>query len=365
EELDDPAFEMLHWDLMFWSERYREKHLDVSTEELRPYFPLDKALDGLFEITNRLFGITVKPAAGEARGWHPDVMFFKIFEESGEHIASFYFDPYSRPAEKRGGAWMNELWGREVKEDGSVRTPVAYLCCNQTPPTSDAPSLMTFGEVSTLFHEFGHGLQHMLTTVDFPEAAGMTNLEWDAIEVCSMFMQEWVYDRETILGLAKHYKTGEPLPEAKFDKLVAARTHMAGYGMLRQVFLGALDMEIYHRLDPSGAVKPNDRVQEMAPAYSLIDPLPENRFICQFGHIFSGPYAAGYYSYKWAEVMSADAFAAFEEAGADPDALGKTGRKYKETFLQLGATRPPAEVFREFRGRDPQIEPLLRRYALI
>ena len=361
--------DLMNWDTSFWAEKQREAKFDFNEEELRPYFSLPKVLDGLFGLANRIFGITINAADGDAPVWHEDVRYFQIKDENGEAIAFFYLDPYSRPAEKRGGAWMNDCVGRAkmvVEGKTETRLPVAYLTCNQTPPVEDKPSLMTFGEVTTLFHEFGHGLQHMLTTIDHPGAAGINNVEWDAVELPSQFMENWCYDRPTLFGMAKHYQTGETLPEEYYQKLVAAKNYMSGSGMLRQLHFGMLDMELHSNYEPGGKETPSDVRDRLAKTTSVLQPIPEDNFLCAFGHIFAGGYAAGYYSYKWAEVLSADAFAAFEEAGLEDEAAMKSvGKKFKDTVLSLGGSMHPTEVFKSFRGREPNTEPLLRHSGLV
>ncbi|WP_199194065.1 M3 family metallopeptidase [Pleurocapsa sp. CCALA 161] len=358
-----------HWDVSYWAEKQREAKFDFNEEELRPYFSLPKVLDGLFSLANRIFGVTIKAADGQVSVWHEDVRYFQIADENGQEIAFFYLDPYSRPAEKRGGAWMNDCIGRaKITREGKTETrlPVAYLTCNQTPPVDDKPSLMTFGEVTTLFHEFGHGLQHMLTTIDYPGAAGINNVEWDAVELPSQFMENWCYDRATLFGMAKHYQTGETLPEEYYQKLVAAKNYMSGSGMLRQLHFGMLDMELHSNYQPGGAETPNDVRDRLAKTTSVLQPIPEDNFLCSFGHIFAGGYAAGYYSYKWAEVLSADAFAAFEEAGLEDEAAVQTvGKRFKDTVLSLGGSLHPMDVFQSFRGREPKTEPLLRHSGLL
>ncbi|MBY0278041.1 M3 family metallopeptidase [Candidatus Binatia bacterium] len=355
------ADDLRPWDVAFWSERLRESRFAYTDEELRPYFPLPRVLDGLFALTGRLFGLTVRPADGETTVWNPDVRFFRIFDEAGAEVAAFFLDPYSRPAEKRGGAWMDECVGR-----APGRRPVAYLICNQVPPVDGKPSLMTFGEVNTLFHEFGHGLQHMLTDVERPLAAGIRNIEWDAVELPSQFMENWCYHRETLLGLTGHYESGEQLPEATFRKIEASRTFRAGSDMLRQLYFALTDLALHHGYDPDGRETPFDVQHRIAAKTTTIPPLAEDRFLCGFTHIFGGGYAAGYYSYKWAEVLSADAFGAFEEAGLDdPAAIARTGRRFRDTVLALGGSRHPMEVFAAFRGRAPTTEALLRHSGLL
>jgi len=368
EQQDPEADTLRHWDLAFWAERLREHRFDYSEEELRPYFPLPEVLEGLFALAQRLFGVTIDAADGEASVWHPDVRFFRVRDEGGSPIAAFFLDPYSRPQEKRGGAWMDECVGRSRllgDADEAVRLPVAYLVCNQMPPIEGKPSLMSFAEVTTLFHEFGHGLQHMLTQVELGLAAGIRNVEWDAVELPSQFMENWCYQRATLQELSGHFETGEALPDALFDKLDAARTYRAGSSMLRQLYFSSTDLELHSRYDPGAGEDAFEVQRRVARKTTVLPPLPEDRFLCAFGHIFAGGYAAGYYSYKWAEVLSADAFAAFEEAGLDDsEAVIATGRRFRDTVLALGGSLSPMEVFRAFRGRDPRVEALLRHSGL-
>ena len=362
------AQDLKHWDINFWAERQREEKFAFTAEELRPYFSLTQVLDGLFGLIKRLFGVTVSPADGQAPVWHEDVRYFQIADENGYPIAYFYLDPYSRPAEKRGGAWMDQCINRaKITENGvtAIRLPVTYLVCNQTPPVDGKPSLMTFYEVETLFHEFGHGLHHMLTKVDYPGAAGINNVEWDAVELPSQFMENWCYERPTLFGMAKHYVTGESLPEHYYQKLLAARNYMSGSSMLRQIHFSSVDLELHHRYRPGSNEKPTDVRHRIAKTTTVLPPLLEDSFLCAFGHIFEGGYAAGYYSYKWAEVLSADAFAAFEEAGLeDEEAIKAIGQRYRNTVLAFGGSKHPMEIFKAFRGREPSTGPLLRHNGL-
>lgn len=365
----EEANNLQHWDISFWSERQREEKFAFNSEELRPYFPLPQVLDGLFSLAKRLFGVTITPADGTAPVWHEDVRYFQVADETGNAIAYFYLDPFSRSAEKRGGAWMDECIIRaKITENGTTTTrlPVAYLVCNQTPPIDGKPSLMTFMEVITLFHEFGHGLQHLLTKVDYAGASGINNIEWDAVELPSQFMENWCYHRETLFGMAKHYETGETLPEHYYQKLLAARNYMSGSVMLRQLHFASVDIELHHRYQPGGNETPADVRHRLAKTTMIMPPLPEDAFLCAFTHIFAGGYAAGYYSYKWAEVLSADAFSAFEEAGLeDEQALTTTGRRFRDTVLALGGSLHPMEVFKTFRGREPSTVALLKHNGLI
>jgi oligopeptidase A len=359
---------LCHWDVAFWTERLREHRYGFSDEDLRPYFPLPKVLDGLFTLAHHLFGVHIVPADGDVPVWHADVRFFRIYNDHNEEIAAFYLDPYSRPAEKRGGAWMDECVGRSrlfAEAGRPVRLPVAYLVCNQSPPVDGKPSLMSFNEVKTLFHEFGHGLQHMLTTVDYGMASGIRNIEWDAVELPSQFMENWCYHHETLLGMSAHVDTGASLPEELFAKLCAARNYRAGSLMVRQLYFACIDLELHAHFDPHSAATVFDVQRRIAQKTAPLPPLPEDRFLCSFGHIFAGGYAAGYYSYKWAEVLSADAFAAFEETGLEnAEALAQTGHRYRHTILALGGSRPPMEVFEAFRGRQPTTAALLRHAGL-
>ncbi|EFJ49660.1 hypothetical protein VOLCADRAFT_104239 [Volvox carteri f. nagariensis] len=373
------------WDVSYWAERLRESKYNISDEELRPYFALPNVLEGLFKLANRLFDVEVVPADGEAPVWHPDVQFFKVLK-AGQPKAYFYLDPYSRPAEKRGGAWMAEVVGqsRLLAPPGSaVRLPVAHMVCNQMEPVGGKPSLMTFREVETLFHEFGHALQHMLTEVTDGLASGIRNIEWDAVELPSQFMENWAYDRATLYSFAKHFETAaalprvdllipgvrvarEPLPEELYSRLKAAKNYRSGTMMLRQLHFSCVDLELHARFKPGQGKSVYDVDQEVAARTLVMKPLLEDRFLCSFSHIFAGGYSAGYYSYKWAEVLSADAFNAFEEAGLDNEAAVRdTGARFRDTVLALGGSVAPAEVFVRFRGREPSTRPLLQHNGLL
>mmetsp|Transcript_23190 Transcript_23190/g.35338 ORF Transcript_23190/g.35338 Transcript_23190/m.35338 type:complete len:566 (+) Transcript_23190:1-1698(+) len=356
---------LMPWDTSFWVERLKEKTFDLKEEELRPYFALDAVLEGMFGLIERIFGIEVRAANGKVEVWHPDVQFFELFDkETDQHVASFYLDPYSRPADKRGGAWMADCLGKS--EALEIDVPVAYLTCNGSPPVGDKPSLMTFREVETLFHETGHGLQHMLTRASVGDVAGINGVEWDAVELPSQFMENWCYDKPTVYGFAKHYETGEPLPEEMFEKLKQQKTFGAGMMSCRQLLFGVVDMELHSNYDPEGDETIFDVQRRMSNIYTpYANPLDEDRFLCGFSHIFAGGYSAGYYSYKWAEVMSADAFGAFEEVGLDnEDGVREVGRKFRETVLSLGGGIAPMDVFTQFRGREPSPEALLRHNGL-
>jgi oligopeptidase A len=361
------AHDFQPWDVSVWAEAQRRQSFELDSEALRPWFPLPQVLEGLFGLCDRLFGISISAADGEAPVWHPDVRFFRVNDrDSGEALAAFYLDPYSRPGSKRGGAWMDECLVRSQRPDGTAVLPVAYLICNQSPPVGDTPSLMTFSEVETLFHEFGHGLQHMLTTVERPQAAGINNVEWDAVELPSQFMENWCYDRATLMGMARHWQTGEPLPEAEYAKLLAARTFMAGSATLRQVHFALTDLRLHSHWTPACGLTPEQLRREIAETTTILAPIEEDAFLCSFAHIFAGGYSAGYYSYKWAEVLSADAFSAFEEVGLDNEAdIQATGRRFRDTVLARGGSQHPTELFAAFRGREPSSEALIRHSGLV
>lgn len=357
--------ELMHWDMGFWAERMREQRFAYTDEELRPYFPLPRVMDGLFGICTKLFGVTFERDDDSAPRWHDDVQFYNVLNEAGDRIASFYFDPYSRPADKRGGAWVNGCVSRRIV-DGQVVHPVVHVICNGTNPANGKPSLMSFDELITLFHEFGHALQGMLTKVDYAEAAGLSGIEWDAVEICSQFMENWCYHKPTLLEMTKHIETGEALPDDLFDKITKARTYRAGSAYMRQLCLGITDMTLHTTFDPDGDQAYIDAYRAVAKDYAPLEPLEEDNFLCSFGHIFAGGYAAGYYGYKWSEVLSADCFGAFEEAGLDDEAkVVELGKRFKETFLELGGGEHPMAVFKAFRGRGPSTEALLRHNGLI
>ena len=376
EELEDFARvengakkKLAQWDLAYFGEALREKSFGFTEEELRPYFPLERVLEGLFHLAEKLFGIKINSADGKAPVWHPDVRYFSVLDEDNKAIASFYLDPYSRPSEKRGGAWMDDCIGRhKYKKNGKehIDLPVAYLVCNASPPIGKEAATMSFREVETLFHEFGHGLQHMLTKIDHPDVAGINGIEWDAVELPSQFMENWCYHRPSLLALSCHVKTGKPLPEELFIKIKAARNFGAALQLLRQLRFALIDMELHEHFDPAEGEKGLLALQKKIDKQSsLIPSLPDDRFLCSFAHIFGGGYAAGYYSYKWAEVLAADAFSAFEEAGLeDHEALKSMGRRFRNTILALGGSQAPALIYESFRGRKASTKALLRHSGL-
>ena len=351
------------WDISYWSELLRKEKLNLDQESLRPWFPLNDVLKGLFKLSEKLFEIKVIEACNEAPIWNNDVLFFNILNKDDKKIASFYLDPYSRPESKRGGAWMDECLNKN--NIGRNTLPVAYLVCNQTPPSKDKPSLMSFDEVQTLFHEFGHGLQHMLTTVNLPQAAGINNVEWDAVELPSQFMENWCFHKNTLLNIAKHYETGEKLSDENFEKLVKNRTFNCGMATLRQLHFAITDIRLHSNIYSHQGKNSDEIRNEIARNTTVIEPIQEDKFLCCFSHIFAGGYSAGYYSYKWAEVLSADAFSMFEEADLENNQNIKAiGKKFKDTILSLGGSFSPLEVFKLFRGREPKTDSLIRHLGL-
>lgn len=351
---------MMPWDFYYWSERLKENRYHLSEEKIKPYFPLRKALRGLFDLCHHLFGITIVKPEQQPPVWDPSVTYYLVYDEHGEQIASFYLDPFFRPQSKRGGAWTDTCLNRTYI-NGKLQLPITYIGCNSMPPSGDAPPLLTFGELKTLFHEFGHALQHMLTKVNIGSIAGTNGIEWDGIEMASKFMENWCYHKPTLRTLTEHYETGEPLPEVLMDKIISARTYNAGLNMLSQLKYSISDINIHHDYDPNSTLTPFDSYFETCLTTSHLPCLDDDRFLCSFHHLFGGDsYAAGYYSYKWAEVLSADAFEAFLEVEDDWQALRAVGHKFKETFLELGGSAHPLEVFEIFRGRQPIIDPLLK-----
>ena len=355
--------ELKPWDISFYSELLRKEKLNLDQESLRPWFPLNDVLEGLFNLSEKLFEIKVVQANNEAPVWNDDVLFFNILNKEDKKIASFYLDPYSRPESKRGGAWMDECLSKNTF--GQNTLPVAYLVCNQTPPSKDKPSLMSFEEVQTLFHEFGHGLQHMLTTISLPQAAGINNVEWDAVELPSQFMENWCFHKNTLLNIAKHYKTRERLSDDNFEKLVKNRTFNCGMATLRQLHFAITDLRLHSNLDSNQGKTSDEIRREIAKQTTVISPIQEDQFLCCFSHIFAGGYSAGYYSYKWAEVLSADAFSMFEEANLENSHnIQIIGKKFKDTILSLGGSLSALEIFKLFRGREPKTESLIRHLGL-
>jgi len=357
--------EMQAWDVAYASEKLREKRYAFSAQEVKQYFPEPKVVAGLFGVISRLFGVSIAP--DQAPVWHPDVRFYRI-ERDGKLIGQFYLDPYARPG-KGQGAWMDDARGRRMATGGIVQTPIAYLVCNFTPPAivdgQQQPSLFTHDEVTTLFHEFGHGLHHMLTEVDELSVSGISGVEWDAVELPSQFMENFCWEWDVLQGMTAHVKTGEPLPRELYDKMLAAKNFQSGMQTLRQVEFSLIDMHLHYDFDPNSQKTVQALVDEVRSKFSVLIPPAFNRFQHSFGHIFAGGYAAGYYSYKWAEVLSADAYAAFEEAvEAGGGALDETGKRFHREILSVGGSRPALESFKAFRGREPQIDALLRHNGM-
>ena len=347
------------WDLAWFSEKLRQHRFDFSQEALRPYFPLDRVLQGLFRVVERLFGITVAPAEEPPQVWHEKVRFYEIRDSAGMLRGQFYVDLYARE-HKRGGAWMADCIGRR-RTAGGVQIPVAFLTCNFTPPVGERPALLTHDEVITLFHEFGHGLHHMLTLVDVPGVAGIHGVPWDAVELPSQFLENWCWEREALDIVSGHFESGEPLPDALLEKMLAARNFQAGMQMCRQIEFSLFDLRLHTVFDPGGGKSIRELLEEVRDEVAVVRPPDFNRFENSFAHIFGGGYAAGYYSYKWAEVLSADAFSRFEEEGIfDRDA----GADFLRHVLEQGGSRDPLELFIAFRGREPSVEALLRHAGL-
>ncbi|HPF59742.1 MAG TPA: oligopeptidase A [Candidatus Competibacteraceae bacterium] len=342
------------WDIGYYSEKLRQHRYQLSQEELRPYFPVTRVLPGLFAVAERLFSIIIRPVEG-VEVWHPDVRVYEMVDAQGDVRGRFYLDLYARP-HKRGGAWMDGCLARRRTGD-TIRTPAAYLVCNFTAPVGDDPALLTHSEVLTMFHEFGHGLHHLLTTVNYLPVAGIHGVEWDAVELPSQFLENWCWSREALDLLAGHYQTGEPLPEALYQRMRAAKHFQAGIFLVRQLEFSLFDFRLHREYDPERGGRVLEILDEVRQQVAVILPPAWNRFPNAFTHIFSGGYAAGYYSYKWAEVLSADAFSAFEENGIFDAA---TGARFRKSVLEVGGSRPALASFVEFRGREPIIEPLLR-----
>ncbi|NDL71985.1 oligopeptidase A [Vreelandella alkaliphila] len=345
------------WDVTYASEKLREARHAISQEQLRPYFPAPRVVDGLFQVVERLFGVRVEEAPDVPR-YHDDIQFFRITEQ-GKPVAGFYLDLYARES-KRGGAWMADCRVRRQTENG-LQLPVAFLTCNFTAPVGGKPALLTHDEVTTLFHEFGHGLHHMLTKQDIADISGINGVAWDAVELPSQFMENYCWEREGLDLLAKHVETGEPLPAELLERLQAAKNFQSAMGMVRQIEFSLFDLRLHHELEAPRAHDVQTLLDNVRSATSVVPVVNFNRFQNSFGHIFAGGYAAGYYSYKWAEVLSADAWSAFEEEGIfDP----ATGLRFRQEILEQGGAREAAELFRAFRGREPSVEPLLRHSGI-
>ena len=352
------------WDMTYASEKLREKRYAFSEQEVKLYFPEDKVVGGLFRLIQNMFGVEI--SLDHSPVWHADVKFFRI-EKKGRLIGQFYLDLYARSG-KRGGAWMDDARGRKNLA-GDVQTPIAYLTCNFTEPAvidgAKKLAYFTHDEVITLFHEFGHGLHHMLTAVDELGVSGISGVEWDAVELPSQFMENFCWEWDVLQHMTSLAESGKPLPRALYVKMIAAKNYNDGLQMMRQVEFSLFDMRLHHDYDPNGQQSVADLLADVRHKVAVIIPPAFNRFQHSFSHIFAGGYAAGYYSYKWAEVLSADAYGAFEEAQGDPNRLAETGLAFHREILSVGGSRPALESFTAFRGREPSIDALLRHNGMV
>ncbi len=345
------------WDVTYYGEKLKQARYDISQQELRPYFPLPKVLDGMFNIAGRLFDIEVEEQQ-DFDTWHKDARLFAL-KRNGEPLAYCYLDPFAR-SNKRGGAWMDDCRVRRRLNDTDLQLPVAYLVCNFTPPLSGQPALLTHDEVTTLFHEFGHGLHHMLTQMEEADISGINGVAWDAVELPSQFMENWCWEPEALALISGHHETGEPLPQALLDKMLAAKHFQSGMMMMRQLEFSLFDFCLHHEYQP-GETQVQAVLDRVRDQVAVIRPPAENRFQHGFSHIFAGGYAAGYYSYKWAEVLSADAFSRFEEEGIfNTD----TGLAFRQEILEQGGSGDPMDLFVAFRGREPSVDALLRHSGI-
>lgn len=345
------------WDVTYYSEKLRQAVYSISQEELRPYFPADKVTTGMFEVVKRLYDIDVVEQAG-VEVWHPDARYYSI-EKDGVEIASFYLDIFARD-NKRGGAWMADCRVRRSTEAG-LQKPVAFLTCNFTPPVGATPSLLTHNEVTTLFHEFGHGLHHMLTKIDVAAVSGINGVPWDAVELPSQFLENWCWEPEVIPLISSHYENGEPLPQELLEKMLAAKNFQSGMQMVRQIEFSLFDFRLHREYDPSQPRDVQSLLDEIREQVAVVIPPKFNKFQNGFSHIFAGGYAAGYYSYKWAEVLSADAYSRFENEGIFNV---ETGQSFLTEILEQGGSKEPMELFVNFRGREPNTQALLRHCGI-
>ena len=346
------------WDITYYSERLQEARYNISQEELRPYFPLPRVLDGLFKVIARLFQVSFNQRH-DVPLWHADARYYDILNSAGEVIGGFYLDPYARP-NKRSGAWMDDCVGRKDLSTGKA-LPVAYLVCNALPGANGKDALLTHDDVVTVFHEFGHGLHHMLTRVKYPSISGINGVAWDAVELPSQFMENYAWQPEVLRDITAHAETGAPLPDDKIAQLLRTRSFQAGLATLRQVEFSLFDFRLHAEYDPAKGARVREILAEVRAEVAVIQVPEWNRYANSFGHIFAGGYAAGYYSYKWAEVLSADAFSAFEETGIYN---GDTARSFLDNILSRGGSRDALDAFVAFRGRKPDIKPLLRQHGI-
>ncbi|MBH2758439.1 oligopeptidase A [Serratia ureilytica] len=351
--------ELEAWDITYYGEKQKQHLFSISDEQLRPYFPEQRVVEGLFEVVKRIYGITAKERK-DVETWHPDVRFFDLFDADGELRGSFYLDLYARE-NKRGGAWMDDCVGSLRKADGTLQKPVAYLTCNFNRPLGDQPALFTHNEVTTLFHEFGHGLHHMLTQIDTAGVSGINGVPWDAVELPSQFMENWCWEPEALAFISGHYQSGEPLPKAMLDKLLAAKNYQAALFILRQLEFGLFDFRMHFEYSPEKGAQILPTLAEVKKMVAVVPSPSWGRFPHAFSHIFAGGYAAGYYSYLWAEVLSADAYSRFEEEGIFN---AETGKSFLDNILSRGGSEEPMALFKRFRGREPQLDAMLRHYGI-
>jgi len=357
---DEYQIETLNaWDLPYYSEKLKQQRYAISDEELRPYFPENKVVSGLFEVVHRLFGLSIEEQSG-IDTWHKDVKYYDVRDSQGNLRGSFYLDLYAR-AKKRGGAWMDDCVGRRELANGDIQYPVAYLTCNFNQPVGDKPALFTHDEVVTLFHEFGHGIHHMLTQINESSVSGINGVPWDAVELPSQFLENWCWQPEALSFISGHYETDEPLPQEMLDKMLAAKNFQSAMQMLRQLEFSLFDFKMHANYSPEKGDQIQATLNQVRADYAVVKAPEFNRFQHSFGHIFGGGYAAGYYSYKWAEVLSADAFSRFEEEGIFNT---KTGTDFLINILEKGGSQEPAELFELFRGRQPSIDALLRHSGI-
>lgn len=346
------------WDTGYAAEKLRERKYALNEEELKPYFPLPSVLEGLFAVINRVLGVSVRERK-DVEVWHEDARYYDLLDAEGRVFAGAYVDLYARTG-KRGGAWMDVCTSR-LRRDDALQLPVAYLVCNFAPPTAERPSLLTHDDVITLFHEFGHGLHHMLTEVDYSGVSGISGVEWDAVELPSQFMENFAWKREGLDLIARHWQTGERLPDALFERMQAARNFQSGLFLVRQLEFALFDFRLHREFDPARGALTLELLDEVRKEVSVLVPPDWHRFPHAFTHIFAGGYGAGYYSYLWAEVLSADAFERFEQEGVFNREVGEAWRK---AVLAVGGSRPALESFVEFRGREPSPDALLRSYGV-
>ncbi|CPR15315.1 oligopeptidase A [Brenneria goodwinii] len=351
--------ELQPWDISYYSEQQKQHLYSISDEQLRPYFPEQRVVEGLFEVVKRIYGITAKERK-DVDVWHPEVRFFDLFDENGELRGSFYLDLYARE-HKRGGAWMDDCVGRLRKGDGELQKPVAYLTCNFNRPVNGKPALFTHDEVTTLFHEFGHGLHHMLTRIDTAGVAGISGVPWDAVELPSQFMENWCWEPEALAFISGHYETGEPLPQELLDKMLAAKNYQAALFILRQLEFGLFDFRLHAEFDPAKGAQILPTLAEVKAQVAVVPSPSWGRFPHAFSHIFAGGYAAGYYSYLWADVLAADAYSRFQEEGIFNRA---TGQSFLDNILSRGGSEEPMVLFKRFRGREPRLDAMLRHYGI-